>query len=262
MSLDKIPDEIIQHLLYYISPSDNLESLQLVSRRLHRLASGHLLWRYHCRSSFRYWHQDHDFRHKLLRRVSDVDWKQLFIMRAERNRRVAELLEGIIATKVSRLKRFERIARLGYDAKDYLLTQCQIDELAEDYLARRYYSNALLDCIHRSIAIEEWHKLRLDRDSLDAHVAGLPLERALGAFDMFVLHDQYGDINDISQMLDERAAAFQATQPNLNELTTRQKALALNRWLRSNGFTGLCNPERNYRNLRNLLIANLRRGCI
>lgn len=62
----------------------------------------------------------------------------------------------------------------------------------------RYYSNALLDSIHRSIAIEEWHRLRLDRDSLDAQIAGVRLERALGAFDMFVLHDQFGDLDDVS----------------------------------------------------------------
>lgn len=61
----------------------------------------------------------------------------------------------------------------------------------------RYYSNSLLDSIHRSIAIEEWHKLRQDRDTLDAHVAGVRLERALGAFDMFVLHDQFGDLDDV-----------------------------------------------------------------
>ena len=61
----------------------------------------------------------------------------------------------------------------------------------------RYYSNALLDGIHRSVAIEEWHRLRLDHDSLDTQVAGVRLERALGAFDMFVLHDQFGDLDDV-----------------------------------------------------------------
>ncbi|XP_044715513.1 transglutaminase-like superfamily domain-containing protein [Hirsutella rhossiliensis] len=239
MSLDKVPDEIIQHLLHYF----------------HRLANEPLLWRYHCRNSFNHWHQSHEFRHKLRCKASEVDWKQLFVLRAQQNRLVADLLDGIIATQVGRLKRFESIARLGYDAKDFLLEQCRIDESAPDFLARRYYSNSLLDSIHRSTAIEEWHKLRRDRDSLDAHVAGVRLERALGAFDMFVLHDQFGDLDDVSQMLDDKAAEFRASQPNLDALTTRQKALALNRWLRSNGLTGLCNPERNYRNLRNLLIG-------
>lgn len=61
----------------------------------------------------------------------------------------------------------------------------------------RYYSNAILDSIHRSIAIEEWYRLGLDRDPLEAQVASRRLERALGAFDMFVLHDQPGDLDDV-----------------------------------------------------------------
>lgn len=56
-------------------------------------------------------------------------------------------------------------------------------------------------------------------------------------------------------MLEDRAAQFRASQPDLDRLTTRQKALALNRWLLANGLTGLRTPERSYRNLRNLLIG-------
>lgn len=51
------------------------------------------------------------------------------------------------------------------------------------------------------------------------------------------------------------ASAFRATQPALNEMTTRQKAVALNRWLRANNYTGLRDPDRDYRNLRNCLIG-------
>ncbi|PHH81268.1 hypothetical protein CDD82_1168 [Ophiocordyceps australis] len=256
MSFSRVPDEIIQHLLYHVSPTDNLDSLQLVSRRLRSLATEPLLWRYHCRNSFRYWSPVHCFDQRLRLRALDVEWQQLYIKRMLYNKRVATLLREIIASKVGRLKRFEQIARLGYDAKDYLISQCRVDESAHDYLARRYYSNALLDAIHRSIAIDEWHHLWLQRDSLQAQVAGVRLERALGAFDMFVLHDDFGDLADISHMLDDRIAQFRATLPNLCDLSTRQKALALNRWLRANGLTGICNQEgAHYRNLRNLFIG-------
>ncbi|KAF4589328.1 F-box protein [Ophiocordyceps camponoti-floridani] len=255
MTLEKVPDEIIQHLLYYVSPTDNLQNLQLLSRRFNCLANEPLLWRFHCCSSFEYWHQHHDFRGKLRRKPSEIGWKQLYIQRLRQNQLVADRLEEIIATKVGRLKRFEEVGRLGYDAKDYLLTQCRTDESADDYLARRHYSNALLGTIHRSIAIKEWRQLRRDRDSPDARVAGVRLERALGAFDMFVLHDQPGDLDQISQMLDDKAAEFRASQPNLEEMTTRVKALALNSWLRAKGLTGLCNPRRDYGNLRNHLIG-------
>lgn len=137
MSFANIPDEIIHHLLHYISPEDNLGSFQSLSRRFYRLATEPLLWRYHCRSSFQYWHQDHDFPYKLRRRASEVDWRRLFTLRVRQNRLVAELLDGIIATRVGRLERFETIGRLGYDAKDFLLAQCRTDESATDFLARR-----------------------------------------------------------------------------------------------------------------------------
>lgn len=53
----------------------------------------------------------------------------------------------------------------------------------------RFYSNAVLDYVHRSQALEEWWKLSKG-DSV-------PLERALGAFDLFVLHDEYGDLQEV-----------------------------------------------------------------
>ena len=53
----------------------------------------------------------------------------------------------------------------------------------------RYYSDAVLGYLHRKMAIEEWVKLK------DGHP--IPLERALAAFDMFVLHDREGDIDEV-----------------------------------------------------------------
>lgn len=138
MSLDKVPDEIIQHLLCYVSPADNLRSIQVLDRRLHRLANEPLLWRLHCIRSFSFWHPRHGFARMLRLAALEVEWKLLFLLRARQNGLVARLLDGIIATKVGRLKRFEAIARLGYDAKDFLLRQCCTDDAADDYLARRH----------------------------------------------------------------------------------------------------------------------------
>lgn len=103
------------------------------------------------------------------------------------------------------------------------------------------------------------------------HVSNRMLERVLGAFDLFVLHDQPGDLDDvsshaimllrwlrslqISEILDNLVLEFRQSKSSIDELPTRQKALALNRWLRANNLTGLQNPERNYRNLRNCLIG-------
>ena len=41
----------------------------------------------------------------------------------------------------------------------------------------------------------------------------------------------------------------------MDSLTPRQKALALNRWVRAQNLTGLKDPEKDYRNLRNCLIG-------
>ncbi|KAG6059162.1 hypothetical protein E4U17_006817 [Claviceps sp. LM77 group G4] len=258
MSLEQIPDEIVQQLLYHVSPEDNLRCFQLLAHRYHRLGCQSLLWRDHCCTRFRYWSSEHEIQEKLRQTVATVEWKELYILRKSRNSLVSKLLDAVLASQVGRLQNMERICRLGYDAKDFLLEQCQSHESVSDVLARRYFSNAILDSIHRSIAVEEWYRLGLNGHSLNTHVADQRdqrLERSLGAFDMFVLHDQPGDIDDISQMLDETAARFRVDCEGFEGYTTRQKALALNRWMRANRLTGMQNPQRNYRNLRNCYIG-------
>lgn len=54
----------------------------------------------------------------------------------------------------------------------------------------RYYARALLTCLHRSIAIPEWAKLRRGEP--------VSLERALGAFDLFIPESGYGDLDEVS----------------------------------------------------------------
>jgi F-box protein 21 len=136
-SLDIFPDEIIRHILVFVSPEDNLGSVQLISSRLHYLANEPLLWKHYCQTSFRYWHPDHGFEERLAARASSVEWKKLWIARKRGNIKIGRLLDGILSTKVGQLKKLQQICLLGYDAKDFLLEQCHIDESAEDVLARR-----------------------------------------------------------------------------------------------------------------------------
>src|SRR5688572_16446112 len=111
MSMHRLPNEIIQHLLYHLPPEDNLASFQLLSRRMNRLANGHLLWRHHCQS-IRYWSQEHNLQQKLLGPPTDADWKGLFVLRKRRNTRVAKLFDGILASQVGRIARIEQICVL------------------------------------------------------------------------------------------------------------------------------------------------------
>jgi hypothetical protein len=55
--------------------------------------------------------------------------------------------------------------------------------------AYRYYATAVLDHVHRSKALEQWAQLGKGED--------ISLERALGSFDLFVLHDQHGDLLEV-----------------------------------------------------------------
>lgn len=213
-------------------------------------------------TNFRYWQSEHHFKEKLREKAVDVDWKRLYILRLGRNRRISGLLDQIVASRVSRLRKTEEICQYGYDAKDFLLTQSKVSDDAEDVLARRYYACTVLDSIHRSLAIDEWAKFqrhaarRIDtntptRERLNC---GMRLERALGAFDMFVLHDNDGDMDEITDTLDELASQFISVYPNIDELTTRQRAVALARWLHSNNMTGMDDDD-TYRYLRNCLIG-------
>ena len=53
----------------------------------------------------------------------------------------------------------------------------------------RFYSDAVLGSVHRTMAITEWMKLK--------NGEAVPLERALAAFDLFVLHGRKGDFNEV-----------------------------------------------------------------
>ncbi|CAI6093292.1 unnamed protein product [Clonostachys chloroleuca] len=254
MSLNQLPDEIIRHILFYLSPLDTLHGVGLTCRHLARLSKEGLLWRFHCIQTFKYWHPSHAFRTLLRLPPPQTDWKRLFVLRYDRNKQISRLLNGILRTQVGRHKRFERITKFGYDAKDFLLEHCDADDSFEDVLARRYFAHAALDAIHRHLAVEQWISLKTMESESDTHNP-LELEKSLGAFDMFVLHGQLGDMNDITQCLGALTARFCSTYPQMDEWTTRQKALALNRWIRARNLTGLQNPERDYRNLRNCLIG-------
>lgn len=59
----------------------------------------------------------------------------------------------------------------------------------------RYFSQSILDSIHRGIAIDIWAGVR---DTDGAH-GDRQLEQSLAAFDMFVLHDQEGDADEVSK---------------------------------------------------------------
>ncbi|KAI6709260.1 hypothetical protein JHW43_008207 [Diplocarpon mali] len=246
-TLIRLPDEVLRHIVAFCLPADVLLNVQCLSRRFRRLAGEPLLWRYHCRVEFRYWDPKHQIREKLSKNVNDVDWKLLYIHRRKVDIQTTSSLNSILQRQTNRLSMFQSIADHGYDAKDTLLRHCHnTDDAVEDVLARRFYATSVLDHVQRAKALAEWHKVASGDD--------VALERALGAFDLFILHDQRGDFLEISAMFDDLAAQFRAEYPGHGQFSSRDIAVAAARFLRRHNLTGL-SSELAYRDLQNNYIG-------
>lgn len=135
-SLSDLPNEIIQQILFYIPPSSALAT-QRISRRFYDLTQP-ILWRYHCRTQFKYWDQKHNIQAKVADNVAKVDWKDVFSSRHSIDRATSHAIDAILACQISRVEKFQSIVGFGYDAKDTLLRHLNVDDDAEDVLARRY----------------------------------------------------------------------------------------------------------------------------
>ncbi|KFY03431.1 hypothetical protein O988_01484 [Pseudogymnoascus sp. VKM F-3808] len=245
-TIGDLPDEVLDQVLYYLSAEQTISNVCRASKRFARLCEEPLLWRYYCRTEFTYWDAKHRIKQKFGGDVSDVEWKKLYIYRKHIDTRTSELLESILSEQIGRIDKTKDISEFGYDAKDTLLRNCQAEADADDVLARRFYSNAVLDHIHRAKALDEWHRLSKGDD--------ISLERALGCFDMFVLHDRNGDLCEISDMLDRLARKLRATHVDFHNLSQRRKALVAARFLKDNDLTGMAS-ELQYRDLQNNFIG-------
>ena len=204
--LTDLPNEIVFQILTYLPPT-SIPTLQQVSQRFNELSQP-LLWRYYCRSQFRYWNEHHNIHEKFVDDVTKVDWKKVFSERHSIDQATSTQLNSILSSQTCRIEKAEKIVRYGYDAKDSLVRHLRVDNDAEDVLARRYgywgqnagyselmldgryYSDAILGFLHRKMAIQEWVRLKDGQP--------VPLEKALTAYDMLVLHDRKGDFNDVS----------------------------------------------------------------
>lgn len=135
VTLADLPNEVIFQILLYV-PLDSTPTLLRVSRRFNEAAQP-LLWKFHCRTQFRYWSEEHDIKHKLSNNALQVDWKSLFAKRHSVDRETRRTLDSIIGSQLHRISKSESIVRFGYDAKDTLLRNIHVGEDAEDVLARQ-----------------------------------------------------------------------------------------------------------------------------
>ncbi|KAL9594322.1 MAG: hypothetical protein Q9219_007095 [cf. Caloplaca sp. 3 TL-2023] len=186
--LNDLPTEVLFQILLLV-PATSVLALQQTSRRFNDLSQP-VLWRHHCRKEFKYWSPEHDLPAKLAQDAANVDWKYIFQKRHVADAAVTRQLEKILSCQTGRIDRSEKIIAHGYDAKDTLLRHLTVSGDAEDVLARRYYSGAVLGGVHRTVALQQWARLKDGQP--------VPLERALAAFDQFVLHDREGDLDEVS----------------------------------------------------------------
>jgi F-box protein 21 len=135
-SLIDLPNEILFQILIYVPP--NLTpAILLTSRRFNDVADPRL-WRFHCQTQYRYWSQDHGLKKALLDNSDSVEWKKVFSERYNKDKKISDYIDSIVASQSGRIEKAERIVSFGYDAKDTLLRHINTPDDADDVLARRY----------------------------------------------------------------------------------------------------------------------------
>ncbi len=117
--LDVFPEEVIRVILQFVTPEDNLASIQLLSRRFNQIANESLLWRHYCCCSWQYWRHEHMFREKLAMRASSVDWKSLWISRRRSQAEVPSCSTRCCRPRSASCRGLSRFASKGYDAKRF-----------------------------------------------------------------------------------------------------------------------------------------------
>lgn len=242
ITLYSLPDEILESIFTYLPPV-TLAAASATSKRLNKIANEPLLWRYHCQHTWKYWKDVDKLRAQLAGPAGETQWKEKFLDRKTRDRYIKTRLDALLDTQKGRIARMEALAGLEYDAKDVLLEEMETPQDAEDVLARRYYSEAILGLIHRRQATREWHGLE--------HDPFPPLERALGAFDLFVLGSRQGDVSDTEAALDRIAANIRREHRDVDRQHYQQRAVTVASYLRAHGLVGNDDETRDYHALPN-----------
>ncbi|CCU83137.1 F-box domain-containing protein [Blumeria hordei DH14] len=223
-----LPDELIQQILFYCMPNDILY-VQRVCKKLYRLGGEPLLWRHHCLVDFDHWDAKHKICEKFNEPSEKINWKILYKYRNHVDVKTTKVFESILHSQVDRISKYQTIADFGYDAKDTLLRHCHENKIADDTLSRRYYAKSVLDFLHRCKALEVWQGI-LDGENI-------PLEVAIGSFDMFTIHDEPGDLYAISEVFENLAEKLRLQCPGIQKLPTSTKAKALNSFFKKLSLT-------------------------
>ncbi|KIW00373.1 hypothetical protein, variant [Verruconis gallopava] len=241
MLLSELPTELIQHILRYLPPPAFL-ALSQTCKTLRSVADTPLLWRYLCRTQYKYWDPRHELAASLSKPVEDVPWKEWYVSRRVLDRQVDRLIDELVNNPRGRIEKLETLVNIDigcmpgsrnlWDIKDSLLRHLHCDDGAEDVLARRFWASAAMEKLHHGRAVSLWSRLNAE-DGQE-----IPLERLLGAYDLFVEGLDDAECADVSILLDEIAQGFRVAHPGWETLSLRQRATALALFLRAQGFQG------------------------
>ena len=247
--MQSLPDEIIQQIVSYLP----YQSVIAVEQTCHRIQGliGPAVWRHLCRTNYQYWAPDRQILAKSARPVGDVDWRSLFIERVKLDREIDSRLHQILSEQHDRTRKVKWIVELGWDAKDALLRHTKAHDV-DDILARQWYANATLACLHRSLAIDCW--LALGGDD----VCEVPLEDALGAFDLFVSSEPEKNHGRISIVLDNLKLDFLNHQTDFSAMDLAAQTVAIAQYVRQHDFVGIRdNIGAHYHDMKNNFIGHV-----
>jgi F-box protein 21 len=244
-SFIELPAEILDAIFFHLDPKSLVSVSQTCQFVKNITLDAPILWRHLCQTHFRSWAQHHDIAAKITGPLSEVDWRALFVQRINAERHTMSVFNGLLKTQQGRIHHINEIAESGYDCKEALLNQVACPDAAEDVLARRYYATATLQRIQKEMAINVWRDLQSGED--------VPIETALGAFDMFTRSGDDVDLAMFSDKLDQLAKGMLDQHSDFHGLSARQKAYTLATYLREQGFQGV--SDASYRALRNSYIG-------
>lgn len=231
-TLSTLPDELITAILQYLDARSVTKFAQ-TSKRFTDIATEAVLWQKLCLKDWRFWDARHSFHTKQHDRTY-LEWKTLYTTHDEAHQRTVHELQAIIADPLARLNRAQAILNFGYDAKDALVNLVQNANRSEAPLAQRYWAKTILECLHRSIALEQWNKLRFRSDVEN------PTELALACLDMFILEESIeGDIDGCFRRLNEYVAAVRQAYPDIDDQTPKTKAIVIAEFLRKKKWLGI-----------------------
>jgi len=244
-SFIELPAEILDAIFFHLNPQSLISVSQTCQFVKKITIDAPILWRHLCQTHYKSWAPHHGIAIKFAGPLSEVDWRTLFIQRINAERGTLRLFNRLLETQQSRIHHINEIAESGYDVKETLLNQVACPDDAEDVLARRYYATATLQRIQKEMAIHVWKDLQNGED--------VPIETALGAYDLFTRSGEDVDLELFSDKLDQVAKGVLDQHPDFNDLNARQKASTLATYLREQGFQGV--SDASYRALRNSFIG-------